>query len=77
MNWVISGTDPGEERQEEGASGERREGSPKRFLGARRGINQPRVDFLCRRFEGNGLIWGKKVDIELSLVNPKGRVSSG
>lgn len=33
MNWVISGTDPGEERQEEGASGERREEAPSGFWG--------------------------------------------
>ena len=32
---------------------------------------------LQRHFEGNSLIWGKKVDIELYLVNLKDRVSSG
>lgn len=32
---------------------------------------------LQRHFEGNSLIWGKKVDIELYLVNLKDSVSSG
>lgn len=78
MNWVISGADPREERQEEEALGAWREGSPKGFLGTRHGINQPGGGFsLQRHFEGNSLIWGKEVDIELYLVTLKDRASSG
>lgn len=64
---AISGNRPQGREAGGGALGNWRDGSPaKGFLGTRHGIHQPGggVDF-TETFQGNSLIWGKEVDIEL------------
>ena len=73
MNWVISETDPWEERREQEALGIWREEAQRDFWGPEEAL----INFAGGFSEGNSLIWGKKVAMAFYSVNLKDCASSG